>query len=99
MSIMKYIESNTWSYVLICLDFLLVFFGVVIQRLFPNKEKMIILILSCMVILFCIIGNIVLNSGTLTRWPYIMGYLAFGIAFFEIGAIISILNNRRRGEK
>ncbi len=98
MSIIKYLESNTWSYTFICLDILLVVFGMAFQLIFRIKEKLILVIPSILILLLCIIGTFVLNSNslTLTRWPYIIGYVAFGMTFFEIGAFIIVLINRRK---
>lgn len=88
MSILMHQQINAWLPGLICLDAVLLALGITIQHLFPEKEKLVIIIPGLLCAILCFIGIDGLHSNWHMQTIYVLCCIDAGIVDFLIGAVI-----------
>lgn len=88
MSIAMYSLANQWQLWAVFLDVVIFALGMVIQHFFPSKYKLIAIGSSCVILLCCLLGGVLLNYVVPSESLYVIAYIASGLCVFVLGAII-----------
>ena len=88
MSVAMYRLTNQLELWAVPLDVVIFALGMLIQHFFPSKYKLIVIGISCVILLCCLSGGVLLNYIVSTESLYIIAYIASGLCVFVLGAII-----------